>query len=254
MIPIPTTAYRTDVSTAVRFFRPLLAALNIRNKSEQDIVYLAEFDHLDFLDLDNCVVTVLTANLEQAGGLFFCRKENGYIHCYIVVQDSLYRGNMEIVKVVGVHEFCHFMAILYSLTATSIERQREILSEKKKKKVDDLSMDSLNRFFKALASDDLLRDIPELEDEHYRLQCEGPTINYEILFRHFMFSKELFEKYFTDFDREKFKSLVNSDNDEETAHALELFQSKVKQASEEKAVPYKLAFKQALSWVKDYIA
>ncbi|MBR0033206.1 MAG: hypothetical protein IJP61_13105 [Treponema sp.] len=247
-------AFRSDVATTVKFFRPVLAALNIRCKEKQDVVYLAEFDHLDFLNLDNCVVTVLLADLKHASGMFFCREENGYMHCYIVIQNQLYAENMELVKIVGVHEFCHFMAIVYSITATSIEKQRKLLELRLQTKVDDLSRESLNRFYKALVSGKMTNDIPELEDEHYRLQCEGNTINYELLFKHFMFSKELFEKYFTDSDRENFKSLVNSDNDTETEQALRLFLKRIKQASEEKAVPYKLAFKQALNWVKDYIA
>lgn len=129
--------YKTDITTAVKFFRPVLAALNIRNKDKQEKVFLASFDNLEFLNLDNCVVTVLTAKLDNACGLFFCRlTSTGLIDCYIVLNDSLYsESNLEKVKINGVHEFCHFLAIVYSLTATTIDAQRKYLVSRMEKKM-----------------------------------------------------------------------------------------------------------------------
>lgn len=244
------TAYRTDIATAVKFFRPVLSALYIRNKDKQGIVYLASFDNLEFLNLDNWVIRVLVADLKQAGGMFFYREENGYVHCYIVINNSLYSGNMEIVKVVGVHEFCHFMATVYSITATSIEKQREFLLARLQEKIDELSKDSLNRFFRALASGNLLKDTSELEDEHYRLGCEGNTVNYVVLFKHLMFSKELFEEHFIDSDRKRIKELMNSKQEEQAAI---LFSKKIEEIAKEKAVPYNLAISQGRTWAKDYL-
>ena len=253
MIISPSTAYRTDIETAVKFFRPLLSSLNIRNKTKQDIVYLAAFDHLDLLNLDNCVVTVLTANLAQAGGLFFCRNEGDYLHCYIVIQDSLYAESMQKVKTVGVHEFCHFMAIIYSITATSIQAQREYLINRLKKNVDDLNMDALNKFYAALCTGDLMEEISELTDTHYRLNCEGETVNYSVLFKHLMFSKELFEEFFSEQDRIEFKNNVLSGKESNIDKAVEIFQKAIDAAERAKDIPHKLAFNQAASWVKEYV-
>lgn len=130
--------------------------------------------------------------------MFFCRQEGEYTHCYIVIQNALYKKSLEYVKFVGVHEFCHFMAIVYSITSTSIEKQREFLLNRLKTKVDELSLDSLNKFIMALDAKENVDKLPDFADEHFRLNCEGDTISYALLFRHFMLSKELFEEYFTE--------------------------------------------------------
>lgn len=250
-------AYRTDVVTAVSFFRPVLAKLNLRDREKQEPVYLAEFDHLDILQLNNVVVTVLIADLKKSGGLFFCRRTNTntLTYCYIVINASLYKEtNLQKVKVAGVHEFCHFMAIIYTLTATTIEHQRDILLKRLSKKVDDLGLDSLNRFYEALGNTCRAEsDVPEYDDEHFRLGCEGKTVDYDVLFKYLLFSKELFEEFFTKEKQTDFRIFMEKTDDDSTKKALELYITAKDAAAKAKDIPERLAFHQSLIWVKDYL-
>ena len=248
--------YRNDASIAVNFFRPVLSKLNIRNKEKQEEVFLAEFDHLDFLNLETCVVTVLVAELDKAGGLFFCRKTKDITICYIILNSNLYNneGNLEKVKIVGVHEFCHFMAIIYSLTATTIERQRTFLAKRLFTKIDDFDIAALNIFYQALTHDDVTHDyISEFSDGHFRLQCEGDTVNYDVLFNNFLFSKELFEEYFKKEKQECFKILLEKADRASVKEGMSLYMQTIHEAEKAKSIPIIFAKKQAVSWVKTYL-
>lgn len=247
--------YRNDVSIAVNFFRPVLSKLSVRNKEKQDDVFLAEFDHLDFLNLETCIVTVLLADLDKAGGLFFCRKTKDITVCYIILNSNLYNDeNYEKVKIIGVHEFCHFMAIIYSLTATTIEKQKDFLLKRLSKKIDEFDIAALNIFYQALTQDDVKTDyIAEFSDSHFRLQCEGDTVNYDVLFNNFLFSKELFEEYFKKENQERFKILLEKAEDDSVQEGMSLYMQAIKDAAKAKSVPTNFAKKQAFSWAKTYL-
>ncbi len=253
----PPNAYRTNITDAVRFFRPVLIQLSLRKKENQREVYLAEFDHLDMLNIDKWIIIVLRADLQKSDGMFFCQKtKNGLIKCYIVLKDSLYSDNtLERVKIVGVHEFCHFMAMLYLLTATTNDSQRDgILKRRLTGKIDDLNTEALNRFFGALNEKDYAIEIvPELTDEHYRLEGDGDTVKYDELFKHLMFSKELFDEYFKPEKQQEFKMLINDADEKVNIRGVSLYREYVNKAALEKSVPFKLAWEQALLWVKKYL-
>lgn len=90
-------AYRTNIATAVKYFRPILSRLRLRSKTYQR-VYLAEFDHLEMLGLDHCIITVIYANLEKTSGLFFCRKAGEVIECFIVLNDLLDKKKQKLLE------------------------------------------------------------------------------------------------------------------------------------------------------------
>ena len=213
-------SYRKDIPTIISYFRPVLSQLNIRNREKQEQVFLSQFEYLDFLKLENLVAVVIPADIKSSKGMFFCRHiDNKLTVCYILIDNSLYdEKNLEKVKIIGVHEFCHFMAIIYTLTATTIERQKKNLIDRISKKIDVLNNESLNRLYEELnkniytdsvKSDDSIKSF-EFDDSHFRLQCEGETADYALLFRHFMFSRELFEEYFTEKDQKEFSKITQN--------------------------------------------
>jgi hypothetical protein len=81
------------------------------------------------------------------------------------------------------------------------------------------------------------------------LGIEGNTLDYNILFYHLMFSKELFETDFTKEKRDKFKDLINKD----TEGAVNLLLASLNKISQEKDIPLKMAYKQLKSWIRSYI-
>lgn len=253
----PPNAYRTNITDAVRFFRPVLIQLSLRKKENQREVYLAEFDHLDMLNIDKWIIIVLRADLQKSDGMFFCQKiTGGVIICYIVLKESLYSDStLERVKIAGVHEFCHFMAMLYLLTATTNEVHRDgMLKRRLIGKIDDLNTEALNRFFGALNEKDYAIEIvPELTDKHYQLDGDGETVKYDELFKHLMFSKELFDEYFKLEQQQKFKTLINDATEEINIQGVSFYKDCVNNVAKEKSVPFKLAWEQALLWVKKYL-
>jgi hypothetical protein len=59
--------YRSDIKEAVRIFRPVLQGLKIRSKDDHPIVFFAEFDELNHLNLDECSVQVLVEDISTLG-------------------------------------------------------------------------------------------------------------------------------------------------------------------------------------------
>lgn len=244
-------AYRTNIATAVKYFRPVLSRLRLRSKNSQS-VYLAEFDHLEMLGLDHCIITVIYANLKTASGLFFCRKEGEIIECFIVLNDSL---DIKKTKIAGVHEFCHALAILYTITLISTEELKDRLFDRLSKEIDELNTEALNKLYSALNSYKDKANVEDFEfpDSHFRLNCEGDTVDYSMLFRHLLFSKELFDETFTKNEREEFKNLMNSNNEQENNEGAVMYINKAKEIAKNKDVPERLAVSQAISWAKEYL-
>ena len=253
----PGNGYRSHIPTIIKFFRPVLAQLNIRSKDKHEQVFLASFEHLDFLNLEKVVIVVIPADIKNAKGVFFCRHiENKLTHCYIVIDKSLYsESTLERVKIIGVHEFCHFMAIVYTLTAATIEIQKEGLLKRLEQKIDTLNSSSLNRLYEELnrkIDDDNIKSL-EFDDSHFRLQYEGSTPDYALLFKHFMFSRELFEEYFKKDEQDLLKKTSGSKNTKEAEKIIDNFLDTIERVANEKSVPFRLAVKQVFSWVQDYL-
>lgn len=241
--------YRTNIATAVKYFRPVLSKLRLRSKIPQR-VYLAEFDHLEMLGLDHCIVTVIYGNLKTTSGLFFCRKSGKIIECFIVLNNSI---DTKRTKIAGVHEFCHALAILYTITLISTEELESRLLKRLSKEIDELNMEALNKLYGALNSYKTNAEDFEFPDSHFRLDCEGNTVDYSMLFRHLLFSKELFDETFTKVEREEFQKLMNSDNKQENIKGAVTYIDTAKEIAKNKDVPERLAVSQAISWAKEYL-
>ncbi len=252
------TDYRKDLPTIINYFRPILARLNIRNPEKQDWVCLAEFEYLDFLKLNNLAIKVLVGDIGNQRGMTFLRHSDstGLDMFYILISEKLYEDSTDLkkAKIIGVHEFCHFMAVLYTLTSTTIEHHRQVLINRLSKKIEKLDSEVLDKIYMALeVNGDWNVDEMKFDDDHYRLQYEGDTENYDILFKHFLFSKELFEEYF-DLDKQKeFRNLISTRNEENVKSAINIFMKSIEIAAEAKSVSLELAKKQASKWVDAYL-
>lgn len=248
--------YRKNIADAVKFFRPILTGLKIRANDESKTLYLALFDRLSVLDLDNWRITVIyqdDVKMQSVSGMFFYRREQDYLIFYIIINKSLFLDKTkEKLKLTGVHEFCHFIAYLYAITSTTIELQKKNFEAQLLKKCDILSEEALNNLYKAI--NDRYHTTPdELNDEHFRLEWEGNTPDYVMLFKHFMLSKELFDLYFDTKDQEEFRRLVTNNKSEDTDKAMKLLGSSIAKVVQDKSVPQSLAINQVISWAKDYI-
>jgi hypothetical protein len=248
--------FRADVPAAVRDFRPILVSLNIRDRTKHRAVFIAEFDHLDLLNFDECSIQVLVADLDECIGMFISSyTKSGLCRCYIVLNKSLF-GNTTIsgseqLKITGVHEFTHFLAFLYAATTVELPKLKESICQRLNTRIDSLPHDRLIKIYNLLAdrtgNDE---DLPEeLTDKHFRLDIEGDTPDYNILFNNFMFSRDLFETDFTSEKQTEFKKHVKANQE---SQAIEILVESLHRVSTAKAVPFKLAYKQLKTWIHHY--
>ena len=251
--------YRAEVIVAVRTFRPVLAALKIRDPKQHRPVFIAEFDHLHLLELDFCSIEILLADLDECTGMFVSAyTKSGLLRNYIILNKSLFddskQETKEQLKITGAHEFCHVIAILYAATAVTIELLKEKILHRLNARIDRLPKETLIKIYNLLSNKAPQEDqfFEELTDKHFRLDIEGATPDYNIIFYHFMFSKDLFETEFTVEKQTEFKQLIETKDKQNEDKAINLLVEAIIKVAREKCVPYRLAFNQVLEWVHTY--
>jgi hypothetical protein len=152
-------------------------------------------------------------------------------------------------KIAGVHEFVHFIAVVYVATVTGTPSLRAKLLERLKHTIKKLPGPDLLELYTALTSKAKSEHDPaELTDTHFRLDHEGKTPDYKSLFLHFMFSKELFETYFDTSKQTQFKNLIMGNKEK----AIQLLYEVLEEAATDKDVPINMALNQLLDWVHVY--
>jgi hypothetical protein len=245
------------VRSAIKAFRPVLMALKMREPKQYRPVYIAEFDHLHLLELDSCSIEIRIANLDDCSGMFISAyTQTGLLRNYIILDSSLFNRKEQAIreqfKIACIHEFCHFVAIVYAATTRmEIETLKESILKRLNAKLDKLPKETLIEVYNILSDERDKRDCfpEELTDKHFRLDLEGNTPDYNILFHHFMFSKELFE---TDFTKEKQNTFKELYKNKDAKKAVAFLRESLKKVTQEKDVPYNLAFNQLLKWVHKY--
>jgi hypothetical protein len=230
-------------------------ALKIREPAQYRPVFIAEFVHLHLLELDFCSIEVLIADLDECTGMFISAYTNtGLLRNYIILNKSLFDFSRqeikEQLKITSVHEFCHFIAIVYAATAVTIDILRKNILHRLNARIDRLPKDTLIKIYNLLSNKVPQEDqfLEELTDRHFRLDIEGETPDYNLLFYYFMFSKDLFETEFTVDKQMEFKRLIETKNKQDEEMAVNLLVNAISKVSKEKCVPYKLAFNQVLKW------
>jgi hypothetical protein len=249
-------SYKTDLETTVRMFRPVLKALNLREPGKHRPVFLSEFDHLDVFNLKFCSIRVIAANLEEdCAAVLATQFTKGLLRNYIIFNSSVLNGgDQEKIKIMGVHEFCHFMAIIFAILARSFDIARQDIINRLNTKVDKLKKSELDMLFSILSRREPpdYRDLDLLTDSHFRLGFEGDVPDYIELFRYFMFSKEVFELTFNDERRSQFKTLIQTRQEDNVEEAVSILVDSIRLAAQEKGVPFKMAFYQVKRWADSY--
>jgi len=254
------TLYREDAKEAVRLFRPVLQALKIRNKDGHKPVFLAAFDDLAFLNIDECSIQFAVGKIDSAGIFIIKQTDQGLLRAYIIMNEDLYIDSIqedqnkklkEIRKIAGVHEFIHFISIVYVATIIKRTDLQFALLQRLKRTVEKLWGPNLLDLYYALSGKPRTGyEPPELTDSHFRLGYEGMTPDYEVLFLHFMFSRELFEAYFDVDKQSQFRNLCAAG---QTESAIQLLLDTLNMAASDKDVPINTAKNQLFQWVHVYM-
>jgi hypothetical protein len=232
----------------------VLRGLKIRSETDHPIVFFAEFDELNPLNLDECSVQVLVADIDTAGMFFIKYTREGLLRAHIVLSCKLYNNPKTVIKeqrkIAGVHEFVHFLAVVYVATATGSASLRSRLLSRLQRTVEKLPEENLLALYTALTNKITAeKTSAELTDTHFRLDYEGPTPDYKLLFLHLMFSRELFETYFNTEKQIQFKNLVAKNDN---GRAIRLLDTALNEAAQDKDIPVTMALNQLLDWVYVY--
>jgi len=245
-----------NLEYAVVCFRPILQRLRIRNESSVGIpVFLASFPQLWTLsNINKWVITILKTNLNdpdcKAKFLSQYHKNTGIMECYIVLDNVFFANGVvsnEIRKAIAVHEFCHFLALLYASISTTEEVLQKKLRERLSKIVDVLTNEQVLKLYQLLnksrpLSDDF-SDFEQTKDGHFRLDCEDLDLSYTDLFKNFLLSRQMFDEYFSQKDKEEFIRLLKN---EENEAAIDLYFNIAKIIAREKWLPENFAINQAI--------
>jgi len=247
--------YREDAKEAVRLFRPVLQALKIRNETGHPPVFLAAFDQLAFLNLDECSIQFAVGDIDSMGIFIMRYTPQGLLRAYIILNRQLFISQSsemkKIRKIAGVHEFIHFLAIVYVATVNRRSSLPSLYLERRRHTIEKLWGPNLLELYNALSGKPKAGyEPPELTDSHFRLGYEGKTVDYEVLFLHFMFSRELFETYFDAEKQERFKNMYTAG---QTENAVQLLLETLNTAAAEKDVPFNTARNQLLQWAHIYM-
>ena len=189
-------------------------------------------------------------------GIFIMRHTSqGLLRAYIILNRQLFISQSsemkKIRKIAGVHEFIHFLAIVYVATVNKRSSLPSLYLERRRHTVEKLWGPNLLELYNALSGKSKAGyEPPELTDFHFRLGYEGKTVDYEVLFLHFMFSRELFETYFDDEKQAQFRSMCSAGQNE---NAFQLLLNTLNIAAAEKDVPINTARNQLFQWAHVYM-
>jgi hypothetical protein len=246
--------FTNNLEVAVTYFRPVLQRLSIRQGTAIGIpVFLSSFPHL--WNVDNSgkwVITLLKADLVDSRAKFISQyhKATGIMECYIILDKACFaeaKVPNEIRKAVSVHEFCHFLALVYASISTTEETLKEKLKERLSKIIDDLTNEQVIKLYQLLNKlrpfGDDFSAFELTRDDHFRLNCENLDLSYSDLFKNFLLSRQMFDEFFHKEDREKFFILLKNGK---TQDALDMYLEIAKTLAREKWLPEQFAKNQAI--------
>jgi len=250
----------TDLVCAIDYFRPILQSLQIRRGAVGFPVFLQSFPHLwSINNSGKWGLTVLKTKLVDSKAKFISKyyPNSGLMMCYIILDDSCFinaRTTNELRKMVVVHEFCHFLALLYACTSNTEEVFQKNLKSRLSKIIDELTNDNVSKLIRLLNNTNIFNEeefsiFEQTRDSHFRLNYENLDLNYTELFRNFLLSRQMFDEFFSREDRENFSNLLKSGNAQE---AFDLYVNIAKRIAHDKWLPEKFALSQAVYILTNY--
>jgi len=254
--------YNTDLESAVACFRPILQRLRIRQGVTELPVFLSSFPHLWNLN-KNCtwLITILKTKMPEDCRAKFVSQyhsEAKIMECYIILSDIFFvdaKVPNEIRKAVVVHEFCHFLALIYASASTSEEILQKRLKERLAKTIDELTNDQVLKLYQLLNKvrpmndNDDFTTFEQTRDDHFRLNCEYLDLSYTDLFKNLLLSRQMINDFFTREDVERFHNYLQNDNAQE---AINMYIDIAIEISQEKWLPESFAINQSINILRKY--
>jgi len=204
-----------DARWAIKTFRPLLKSLNIQDMPPPTFsreVFLDNKRDWIIQGMGRCSVAIEQTSLPPENGGMLLTHHDADLDLFslqIVINSSLCKTNSfdERVdrKITAVHEFTHAVAFLSAISRVRSKHIIERLIKKFGEKAHTIDLADIKQI-----SEDMNRPPAkkqqkqitkkEFDDKHFRLEFEDFPVSYPVIFNEFLFSKEMFEEYFTQYE------------------------------------------------------
>jgi hypothetical protein len=236
----------------IKTFRPLLRSLKVQNIPDPPDftgVYLADMRDLIIKGMGRCAVIIEQLSLpDNVGGMLITSydTELDYFRLHIIINSSLCNktelDDRVRQKITAVHEFTHTVA---ALSAISRVRSRDLITRLKdifKKKTHALYLDDIEQLANELRNSlTMVKSVKSkttvnkeyFPDEHFRLGFEDFPVSYPIVFKEFLFSKELFDECFP---KETIRLVYKAVHKRDTATLNDLIVPSLEKISQKKAL------------------
>jgi hypothetical protein len=257
-----------DLDSAIDCFLPVLHSLRIKEEDKDNIipVCLSLFSELSTIDsIKQWDIVLLKANLHDEDNaatfmlkLFDRELKDNKMRCYIVIDEIYFLKNKhtrvihETRMMIAVHEFMHFLSCVYARLENTPKEFLDKLNNKLSKKIDIWNKKEtleLYKFLNKLRPIDDFTKSKQTRDEHFRLGKDDTSLNYTDIYRNFILSHQLFDKYFTKEDKEKFCDFWRK---EQYGEAYEVYISIAKHIAQEEWIPENFAILQAGNILNEY--
>jgi hypothetical protein len=108
-------------------------------------------------------------------------------------------------KITAIHEFTHTVAVLSAISKIHTKELIILLKEKLRKKAHAIHYEDIKQLLDELSfslsiklnKQEKFNKKQYYPDEHFRLGFEDIPVSYPVIFNEFLFSKEMFEEYFS---------------------------------------------------------
>jgi hypothetical protein len=208
----------SDLEYIIDHFSPVLNEL--RNKQNSPI-FLSSFSNLNLKNLNNIsnwVIILLKADLydSKVTQMLKYDEKHKILKFYIILDELFFKNKnkkkmKEIKNIIIVHEFIHFLAIFYSSITAEEKTLREKLIERHSLTYEPITNENTSNLHKFLYKENLIDDFYSFEqvnDAHFRTGLEKMSLDYAELFKNFLFSPQMLDKYLTPKARERFFNLL----------------------------------------------
>ncbi|WP_461246030.1 hypothetical protein [Treponema sp. R6D11] len=249
------TKITNDLEYIIDNFSPVLNELQ---KNQSSPIFLSSFSNLKNLNnVSNWVITLLKANLYngKVTQVLKYNEKHGILQFYIILDEGLFedaRETKELKNIIIVHEFIHFLALFYASISSSENNFHQILIERLSQTSNATPNENIFKLHKFLTEGNLIDDsysYEQVNDAHFRIGIEKMPLDYAELFRNFLLSRQMLDKYFSHEKRNIFFNLFKEHKNEE---AQDLLNEIINKTAKEEFLPITFVANQTIDLIIKY--
>ena len=229
---------RHSTDWAFNLFRPILKDLHLQSFENKTYLRtsLKKYNLIKY-NMSRCVIIPVrykfTNDNDKGVFVWTYNKKTKIFILYIVINENMYGNKLEHVncvkrKLVTTHEFIHCVAAMLSISCVASEDLIGRLQESMRKNIDVIQsvdiygiMSEFKKEIKDINKNEKTNiSMRKFDDEHFRTGYENIEGSYYDLNTNLLFSKQLFEEYFTKDKLQSFKELMKQGSKSEAVMLL----------------------------------